>query len=203
MESQAGTAEDKLTAERQKVSRPRAPSFGREQRSRLARRAATARWARLGRGVLTLAQIRDAVVKALAEREAKLAPGGAGIPRGLGFLPATPAPGGSEAKSPGGSEAEAPGKRKRRPRAYLFDSYGRGDAIARDEIYILVILEKMPEDWAGETTYLTGTIGDALGDDYGTKEIVLYLSDEATYQEWKRAYGTPHYAVATEGIRLA
>ena len=49
----------------------RAPSFGRGQRSRLARRAATARWARLGRDVLTLAQIRDAVVKALAGRKAK------------------------------------------------------------------------------------------------------------------------------------
>jgi hypothetical protein len=40
----------------------------------------------------------------------------------------------------------------------------------------------------------------ALGDDL--KEIVLYLADEATYREWKGAYGTPHYAVATEGIRL-
>ena len=49
----------------------RAPSFGREQRSRLARRAATARWARLGRGVLSLIQIRDAVTKALAGRKAK------------------------------------------------------------------------------------------------------------------------------------
>ena len=204
MESQAGTAEDKLTAERQKVSRPRAPSFGREQRSRLARRAATARWARLGRGVLTLAQIRDAVVKALAEREAKLAPGGAGIPPGLPLLPEPPAPGGSEAESPGESDAEATGKhkRKRKPRAYLFDSYGRGDATARDEIYILIVLEKMPEDWAGETTYLTGAIGDALGDDHGNKEIILYLSDVATYREWKEAYGTAHHAAATEGIRI-
>ncbi|MGA7742771.1 MAG: hypothetical protein WBP56_06990 [Polyangia bacterium] len=223
----------------------KAPSFGREQRSRLAKRAATARWARLGRGVLTLAEIRAAVVEALADREAKLAPGGAGIPRGLGFLPATPAPGGSEAKSPGepakapgkiqaavlkalaerdakvaagilpglpslpeppapgGSEAEspeAPGKRKRKPRAYLFDAYGRGDATARDEIYILIVLEKMPEDWAGETTYLTSAIGHALGDDH--KEIVLYLSDAATYREWKGAWGTAHHAAATEGIRL-
>jgi len=49
----------------------RAPSFGRKQRSRLARRAATARWARLGRGVLTLAEIRAVVVEALGERKAK------------------------------------------------------------------------------------------------------------------------------------
>jgi predicted nucleotidyltransferase len=131
------------------------PSFGAEQRSRIARRAATARWARLGRGVLTLAQIRDAVTKALADRKAK---------------------------------------------AYLFDSYARGDATARDEIYILVIVEKMPEDWAKETTDLTGAIHKALGDDY--KEIVLYLADEATFEKWKEAFGTPHYAVATEGIRL-
>ncbi|MGC9985423.1 MAG: hypothetical protein ABSF35_17550 [Polyangia bacterium] len=226
------------------MSKPRTPSFGREQRSRLAKRAATARWARLGRGVLTLAEIRAAVVKALADREAKLAPGGAGIPRGLGFLPATPAPGGSEAKSPGepaeapgprraavmkalaerdtkvaagilpglpsmpeppapgGSDPEAPGKhkRKRKPRAFVFDSYGRGDATARDEIYILIVLEEMPEDWAGETTYLTSAIGHALGDDH--KEIVLYLSDAATYREWKGAWGTAHHAAATEGIRL-
>jgi predicted nucleotidyltransferase len=126
-----------------------------EQRSRLARRAATARWARLGRGVLTLAQIRDAVAKALADRKAK---------------------------------------------AFLFDSYARGDATARDEIYILVIVEKMPEDWAKETADLTGAIYEALGDDQ--KEIVLYLADAATYREWKGAYGTPHYAVATEGIQL-
>ena len=234
------------------MSKPRTPSFGAKQRSRLARRAATARWARLGRGVLSLAEIRDAVVKALADRETKLAPGGAGIPRGLGFLPATPAPGGSEAKSPGepaeapgprraavmkalaerdakaaaggagippglpslpeppapgGSEAEspeAPGKhkRKRKPRAFVFDSYGRGDATARDEIYILIVLEEMPEDWAGETTYLTSAIGHALGDDHGHKEIILYLSDEATYRKWKEAYGTAHHAAATEGIRL-
>jgi hypothetical protein len=181
----------------------RAPSFGAKQRSRLAKRAATARWARLGRGVLTLAEIRAAVVEALAERETKLAPGGAGIPPGLPLLPEPPAPAVSEAKSPGEREAEAPGKRKHKPRAYLFDSYGRGDATARDEIYILIILEKMPEDWAGETTYLTGAIGDALGDDHGTKEIVLYLSDAATYREWKEAYGTAHHAAATEGIRIA
>jgi predicted nucleotidyltransferase len=137
------------------VSRPRTPSFGAQQRSRRARRAATARWARLGRGVLTLAQIRDAVTKALADRKAK---------------------------------------------AYLFESYARGDATARDEIYILVIVEKMPEDWAKETADLTGAIHKAVGDD--CKEIVLYLADEATYGEWKGAFGTPHYAVATEGIRL-
>jgi hypothetical protein len=134
----------------------RAPSFGAGQRSRLARRAATARWARLGRGVLTLAQIRDAVTKALAGRKTKA--------------------------------------------AYLFDAYARGDATARDEIYILAIVEKMPEDWAKEPVDLAGAMHKALGDDL--KEIVLYLADEATYREWKGAYGTPHYAVATEGIRL-
>ncbi len=140
------------------MSRPQVLSFGAEQRSRIARRAATARWARLGRGVLTLAQIRDAVTKALADRKAK---------------------------------------------AYLFDSYARGDATARDEIYILVIVEKMPKDWAGETADLTGAIHEALGGhDDEHKEIVLYLADEATFDEWKEAFGTPHYAVATEGIRL-
>ncbi len=137
------------------MSRPRTPSFGAQQRSRLARRAAIARWSRLGRGVLTLAEIRNAVTKALAERGAK---------------------------------------------AYIFDSYARGDATARDEIYILVIVGKMPEDWAGETADLTGAIHKALGDD--AKEIVLYLADEATFEEWKEADGTPYYAVATEGIRL-
>ncbi|MGB8293877.1 MAG: hypothetical protein WCG85_00460 [Polyangia bacterium] len=126
-----------------------------EQRSRLARRAATARWARLGRGVLTLAQIRDAVAKAMVGRKAK---------------------------------------------AFLFDAYARGDATARDEIYILVIVEKMPEDWAKETADLTGAIYEALGDDQ--KEIVLYLADAATYREWKGAYGTPHHAVASGGIQL-
>jgi len=125
------------------------------------------------------------------------------VPKALRFprpllvsLTRPPAPAGSEA------EVEAPGKRKRKPRAYLFDAYGRGDASARDEIYILIVLEKMPEDWAAATTDLTSDIGDALGDEYSTKEIVLYLSDEATYRKWKGAYGTPHHAAATEGIRL-
>ena len=141
------------------MSRPQAPSFGAEQRSRLARRAATARWARLGRGVLTLAQIRDAVTKALADRKAK---------------------------------------------AYLFDSYARGDATSRDEIYILVIVNKMPEDLLGETADVTSAIHEALGGmgDNAYKEIVLYLADEATFEEWKEAFGTPHYAVATEGLQL-
>jgi hypothetical protein len=137
----------------------RAPSFGAEQRSRLARRAATARWARLGRGVLTLAQIRDAVAKALGERKAK---------------------------------------------AYVFDAYGRGDATSRDEIYILVIVGKMPEDLMGETAALTSAIHEALGGmgDDAYKEIVLYLADKATFDEWKGAHGTAHYAAATEGIRI-
>ena len=141
------------------MSRPKVPSFGAEQRSRLARRAATARWARLGRGVLTLAQIRDAVAKALADRKAK---------------------------------------------AYLFDSYARGDATARDEIYILVIVKEMLEDLLGETADLTSAIHEALGGvgDNAYKEIVLYLADEATFEEWKEADGTPHHAAATEGIRL-
>ena len=140
------------------MSRPQVPSFGAEQRSRIARRAATTRWARLGRGVLTLAQIRDAVTKALADRKAK---------------------------------------------AYLFDSYARGDATSRDEIYILVIVNKMPEDLLGETADVTSAIHEALGGMGGdAKEIVLYLADEATFEEWREAFGTPHYAVATEGIRL-
>jgi hypothetical protein len=66
-----------------------------------------------------------------------------------------------------------------------------------------VIVEKMPEDLLGETADVTRAIHEALGgmgDD--AKEIVLYLADEATFEEWKEAYGTPHYAVATEGIRL-
>jgi len=142
------------------VSRPRTPSFGAQQRSRLARRAAIARWSRLGRGVLTLAEIRNAVTKPLASRKAK---------------------------------------------AYLFDSYARGDATARDEIYILVIVKKMPEDLLGETADLTSAMHEALGGmgDNAYKEIVLYLADEATFDEWKDADGTPHHAAATEGIRLA
>lgn len=101
-------------------------------------------------------------------------------------------------KALGERDAKALGERG--AKAYLFDSYARGDATSRDEIYILVLVEKMPEDWAKETTDLTGAIHKALGDDY--KEIVLYLADEATFEEWKEAFGTPHYAVATEGIRL-
>lgn len=42
-----------------------------EQRSRLARRAATARWFRRGKGLLTLSQIRSATRKALGTRKAR------------------------------------------------------------------------------------------------------------------------------------
>jgi predicted nucleotidyltransferase len=146
------------------VSKPRTPSFGAKQRSRLARRAATARWARLGRGVLTLAQIRDAVTKALDERKAQVLGG-------------------------------------HRAKAYLFDSYARGDATAADDIYIMVIEEfATSPDWLTET----GKIREALYKHLGyEKSINVTLADEATYEEWKGAYGTPHYAVATEGIRIA
>jgi hypothetical protein len=119
------------------MSKPRRPSFGAGQRSRLARRAATARWARLVRGVLTLDQIRDAVVKALAEREAKLAPGGAGIRPGLPLLPEPPCPGRGEAKATRKAQAQAEGV----PLRCLWP----GRRHRRDEIYILIV-EKMPED---------------------------------------------------------
>ena len=163
MGGQAGTAEDRLTAERQKVSKPRAPSFGREQRSRLARRAATARWARLGRGVLALAQIRAAVVEALARRE-----------------------------------TEATGKHK--PRAYLFGSYARGDATARSDLDIMVIVEEMPYDWPSETVDLTSAIHKALGDD--NKGIDLLMADEATFEDYKESCNSVYCDIHTEGIRL-
>jgi predicted nucleotidyltransferase len=157
----------------------RAPSFGAVQRSRLARRAATARWTRLGRGVLTLAQIRDTVVKALAERGAKAAAGGE-------------------------REAEAPGKRKRRSKAYLFGSYARGDATARSDLDIMVIMEKMPEDFLGETADLTSAIHEALGGmgDDAYKGIDLILTDAATFNNYKDARGTVYYDVHREGVRL-
>ena len=143
----------------------RAPAFNAEQRSRLARRAATARWARLGRGVLTLAQIRDAVAKALA-----------------------------------GREAEAP----RRSKAYLFGSYGRGDATSRSDLDILVIVEKMPDDLLGEIATLTSAIHKALGGmgDDACKEIDLILTDAATFNDYKDARGSVYYDVHREGVRL-
>ncbi len=162
-----------------------------EQRSRLARRAATARWARLGRGVLTLAQIRDAVAKALAERGAKAA---AGVPRRSFFVPSPPVP--------GEREAEASGKRK--PKAYLFGSYARVDATTRSDLDIMVIVKKMPEDLLGETADLTSAIHEALGGmgDNAYKEIDLILTDEATFNDYKDARSTVYYDVHREGVRL-
>ena len=172
------------------MSKPRTPSFGRKQRSRLARRAATARWARLGRGVLTLAQIRGAVVKALAEREAKIAAGVAEVPGRSFFLP--PAPGERVVKNP------------RVKSAWLFGSYARGDATARSDLDILVIMEEMPFDYLTETADLTSGIHDALDgmDDSVHKEIDLLLTDETTFRDYKDAHPTVQYAVATEGIRI-
>ena len=144
------------------MSRSRVPSFGVEQRSRLARRAATARWSRLGRGVLTLAEIRDAVAKVLGEREAK-----------------------------------APGERK--TKAYLFDSYAQGDATAQSDLYIMVIEETPSQDWPTETGKIREALYDLLGREKG---IHLYLADKTTFEKWKKADGTAHHAVATEGVRL-
>jgi predicted nucleotidyltransferase len=166
----------------------RAPSFGAKQRSRLAKRAATARWARLGRGVLTLAQIRDAVTKALAKREAKIAAGVAEVPGRSFFKP--PAPGERVVKNP------------RVKSAWLFGSYGRGDATSRSDLDILVIMEEMPWDYLGETADLSSAIHEALGDDVH-KGIDLLLADEATFRDYKDAYGAVYYDVHREGIRLA
>ena len=170
------------------MSKPRTPSFGAGQRSRLAKRAATARWARLGRGVLSLAEIRDAVVKALAKREAKAAAGDAGVPRPSLFLP--PAPGERVVKNP------------RVKSAWLFGSYARGDATARSDLDIMVIMEEMPWDYLGETADLSSAIHEALGDDVH-KGIDLLLADEATFRDYKDAYGAVYYDVHREGIRLA
>jgi predicted nucleotidyltransferase len=168
----------------------RAPSFGAEQRSRLARRAATARWARLGRGVLTLAQIRAAVVEALAGREAKIAPGGPGIPPGLPLLP--PAPGERVVKNP------------RVKSAWLFGSYARGDATARSDLDILVIVEEMPRDWTSEIADLSSAMHEALGEGVD-KDIDLLLIDEKTFDEHKAESwgGSPYHEAHREGIRLA
>jgi len=89
---------------------------------------------------------------------------------------------------------------ERKAKAYVFDAYARDDATARDEIYLLIV-EKLPKDLLGEIANLTSAIHEALGG-MGDKEIVLYLADEATFDEWKDAYGTPHHAAATEGIRI-
>ena len=172
----------------QAVNKPRTPSFGRQQRSRLARRAATARWARLGRGVLTLAEIRAAVVEALTVREAKAAAGGAEAPVRSIFVP--PAPGERVVKNP------------RVKAAWLFGSYARGDATARSDLDIMVIVEEMPRDWPSETVDLTDAIHEALGEGFN-KEIDLLLADEATFRDYKDACNSVYNDVHTEGIRLA
>ena len=170
------------------MSRPRTLSFDAGQRSRLARRAATARWARLGRGVLTLAEIRTAVVKALAGREAKAAAGGAEVPDRSIFVP--PAPGERVVKNP------------RVKAAWLFGSYARGDATARSDLDIMMIVEEMPRDWPGESVDLTSAIHEALGEGVD-KEIDLLLADEATFEDYKEACNSVYHDVHKEGIRLA
>jgi predicted nucleotidyltransferase len=171
------------------MSKPRTPSFGREQRSRLAKRAATARWARLGRGVLTLAQIRAAVVEALAERETKIA-AGEGIPPGLPLLP--PAPGERVVKNP-------PMKS-----AWLIGSYARGDAHARSNLNIVVVVEEMPRDLLGEIADLSSGMHEALGEGVH-KDIDLLLVDEKTFDEHEAESwgGSPYHEAHREGIRLA
>jgi predicted nucleotidyltransferase len=172
------------------MSKPRTPSFGREQRSRLAKRAATARWARLGRGVLTLAEIRAAVVKALAEREIKIAAGVAEVPGRSLFKP--PAPGERVVKNP------------RMKSAWLIGSYARGDAHARSNLNIVVVVEEMPRDLLGEIADLSSGMHEALGEGVH-KDIDLLLVDEKTFAEHKAESwgGSPYHEAHREGIRLA
>jgi len=86
--------------------------------------------------------------------------------------------------------------------AWLFGSYARGDATARSDLDILVIVEEMPRDWTSETVDLAGAIGDALGEGVD-KAIDLHMADEATFRDYKEACNSIYRAVATEGVRLA
>jgi len=98
---------------------------------------------------------------------------------------------------------------RRRPResaakAYLFGSYARVDATTRSDLDIMVIVKKMPEDLLGETADLTSAIHEALRrmGDNAYKEIDLILTDEATFNDYKDARSTVYYDVHREGVRL-
>ena len=65
-----------------------------------------------------------------------------------------------------------------------------------------MIVGKMPERLAGETTDLTEAIHEALGEGFN-KEIDLLLADEATFRDYKDACNSVYNDVHTEGIRLA
>ena len=130
-------------------------------------------------------QIRDAVTKALAERETKAAAGGAEAPVRSIFVP--PAPGERVVKNP------------RVKAAWLFGSYARGDATARSDLDIMVIVEEMPRDWPSETVDLTSAIHEALGEGFN-KGIDLLLADEATFEDYKKACNSVYHDVHKEGI---
>jgi predicted nucleotidyltransferase len=95
---------------------------------------------------------------------------------------------------------EALGERK--AKAYLFGSYARGDATARSDLDIAVIVEKMPEDLLGEMAELNSAVHEALGSI--SKEIDLLLVDEKTFDEHKAKSwdGSVYNDVHREGIRL-
>ena len=99
-------------------------------------------------------------------------------------------------EGPGRARGGAPGEY--RAKAFLFDSYARGDATAESDVYIMVI-EPAPAQGLTET----GKIRESLYKHLGCgKNINVTLADEATFEEWKGADGTAHHAVATEGVRL-
>jgi predicted nucleotidyltransferase len=127
-------------------------------------------------------------VEALAERETKIATG-EGIPPGLPLLP--PAPGERVVKNP------------RMKSAWLIGSYARGDAHARSNLNIVVVVEEMPRDLLGEIADLSSGMHDALGD--VQKDIDLLLVDEKTFNEHKAESwgGSPCHEAHREGIRLA
>ena len=129
----------------------RARSLSPNERSRIARRAAKARWADRDRGILPISFIRNVVRKALGDSGAK---------------------------------------------AYLFGSYARGEATPRSDIDILVVERRMPENWLEEVESLREGMG-------FRKNVDLIVLDEASFREWKDAYGTVQHEVAMEGVRLA
>jgi len=84
----------------------------------------------------------------------------------------------------------------REAKSFLFGSYARGEATARSDVDLMVILKSPPpHEWYIEVARLRRRLE-------WNKAVDLLVCDEETYESWRKVKGSMSYNVAREGVRL-
>lgn len=78
---------------------------------------------------------------------------------------------------------------------YLFGSYARGEATRRSDVDVMVVVDKMPEDWLAQISAIRREL-------HFKQDVDLDMVDLAAFDEWKVEPGSVQYEIAKEGIRL-